>query len=67
MDGHKLSDKIETDCLGVILKKKRRKIGPTFFKRQIARIKVACTQNDHVCDVTIVLSVKEFHITIFEF
>ena len=66
MDGHKLSDKIETDCLGVILKKKK-KISLTFFKRQIARIKVACTQNDHVCDVTIVLAVNEFHITIFEF
>ena len=32
MDGHKLSDKIETDCLGVILKKKKKNKPDVFQK-----------------------------------
>ena len=34
---------------------------------QIALMKVAFAQNHHVCDLTIILSVREFHTTIFEF
>ena len=56
---------IETDYIWFILKK----VGPTFFKiREIAWIKVVFfPQNHFICDVTIILSVKEFYITIFEF
>ena len=60
-------DKIETDCVWVILKLK---VGPgRRFSNlwKIAWIKVVFCQNHLVCDVTIILSVKEFHITIIEF
>ena len=44
-------------------------VSPTFFKfmANSLDIKVVFAQNLIVCDVTIISSVKEFHITIFEF
>ena len=57
-------DNIETDCIWIILKK----VGSTFFKFMVnCRIKAVFAQNHLVYDVTIISSVKEFHITIFEF
>ena len=59
-------DKIETDCIWVILKK----VGPTFFKFMASCLdkgRFFFSQNYLVCDLSIILSVKEFHITIFEF
>ena len=57
-------DKIETDCIWVILKN----CWPTFFKFMANHLdKRRFFAQDHlVCDVTILLSVKEFHVTIFE-
>ena len=57
--------KIETDYIWVILKK----VGPTFFKIMTNRVDKGrfFSQNHFVCDVTIILSVKKFHITVFEF
>ena len=54
-------DKIEPDCISGNLEKSR----PDVI--QIAWMKVVFAQNHLVCVVTIILSVKEFHITIFEF
>ena len=50
-------DKIETDCIFVILIK----VGPTFFKFMANRLdkRRFCSE----CDVTIILSVKKFHIS----
>ena len=56
-------DKIETDCIWVILKSR-----PVVFQVFMANPphKVVFAPNHLVSDVTIILSVKEFHITIFE-
>ena len=48
-------DKIERDCIRVT----KKKVSPTFF--------LFIAQNRLVCVVTIILAVKEFHITIVEF
>ena len=56
-------DKIETDCIWVILTK----VGPTFSKFMANSLDKGGSQNHLVCGVTIVLSLKEFHISIFEF
>ena len=57
-------NKTEADCIWVILKK----VGPTFFRFMTnSWTKVLSAQNHLVCDVMIIFSVKEFHITIFEF
>ena len=59
-------DKIETECIWVILEK----VDPTFFKLMANRLdkdSFFFFQNHLGCDVTISLSVKEFHITIFKF
>ena len=55
---------IETDCISVILNKVRL----TFFKFKVNRLDKGrlFSQNHLVCDVTIILSVEEFHINIFE-
>ena len=55
-------DKIDTDCIWVILKK----VGPAFLKFMANRLDKGTLCSDS-CAVTIVLSVKEFHYTIFEF
>ena len=57
-------DTIEADYVWTILKN----ADPTFLKFMANRLdlKVVFAQNHLVCDVTIILSVKEFHITIFE-
>ena len=46
-----------------------KKIAPTFFKIMTNRPDKGrfFSQNQFVCDATIILLVKEFHITIFEF
>ena len=51
-------DKIETDCIWVIFKN---------VKFMANGLDIVFAQNHLVCDVRIILSVKEFHITIFEF
>ena len=48
-------DKIETDCIWVILKKSARRFSSLW--------QVAFAQNHHVGDVTIILSENEFHTT----
>ena len=54
---------IETHCISVILNK----VGLTFFKFKVNLAKGRLfSQNHLVCDVTIILSVEEFHINIFE-
>ena len=58
-------DKIETDCIWIILKKVARHFSSSW--QMYIWIKVVFAQNHLVCDVTISLSVKEFDITIFEF
>ena len=63
-------DKIETDCIWVFyrnLEKSRPDVFQGYGKSWIAWIKDVFAQNHLVCDVTIILSVKKFHITIFEF
>ena len=60
MDGHKWT-RSKRIAFGYNLEKSR----PEVF--QIASIKVVWAQNHLVCDVMIILSVKEFHITMFEF
>ena len=58
-------DKIETYCVWVILNK----VDPTFFKFMLNRLDKGrfCSETfDLVCDVTIILSVKELHFTIFK-
>ena len=64
MDGHKCT-RLNLNLIWVIL----RKVGPTFFKIMTNRPDKGrfFSQNHFVCNVTIILSVKEFHITIFEF
>ena len=61
-------DKIENGLhLGKSLKKSAR---PFLSLWQIAWnpwVKVVFAQNHLACDVTIILSVKEFHITVFEY
>ena len=57
-------DKIEKDCIWVMLKT----IGPTFFKSMANRLDKTgrfCSEL-RGCDRTIILSVTEFRITIFE-
>ena len=58
-------DNIERDYIWVISKK----VGPTFFKLMANRLDNVrfCTESSVVCDVAIIFSEKEFHITIFEF
>ena len=51
-------DKIETDCIWVILTK----VAPTFFKLMANRLDIGLAY-----DVTIILSLEEFHITLFKF
>ena len=53
--------KIETDYIWVILKK----VGPTFSKIMADRVDKGLFFSHYhfVCDVTIILSVKEFHVT----
>ena len=54
-------EKIGTDCIRAILKN----VDPTFFKFMSNSLdKVVFAQNHLVCDVTIILSVKEFHFAI---
>ena len=54
-------DKIETDSIWVILKN----VGALLFKfMEIAWIKVVFPQNHLFCNLMIILSLKEFHITI---
>ena len=60
MDGWTHLHTIETGGIWVVLKK----VGPTFFKFTASRL-VVFAQNHLVYDVTIILSVKEFHLTIF--
>ena len=56
------------DWNGLHLGNLKKKDRPTFSTLwQIAWIKVFFAQNHVVCDVTIILPVKEFHIVIFEF
>ena len=57
-------DKIETDCIWVFLKKSARGFSSLW---KMGWIKVILGQNHLVFDVTIIVSVKGFHITIFEF
>ena len=58
-------DKIERDCIWVILPKE---VGPTFFKFTVNRLdKGLFAQNHPVYDVTIILLLKEFHVSIFKF
>ena len=58
-------DKIETDCIWVILKTVGRCFSSSWQNAWI--FKAVFAQNRLVCGVTIILSVKELHITIFEF
>ena len=57
--------KIEMDYIWRILKK----VDPTFFIIMTNRLDKGrfFSQNDFVCDVTIILSVREFHISISSF
>ena len=58
-------DKIETDCIWVILKK----VDPAFFKFMANRLNKGffLAQNDLAFDLMIIFIIKKFHITIFEF
>ena len=57
-------DKIETDCIWVILNE----VGLTFFKFMVNRQDKGrfCSESSGLF-ATIFLSITEFHITIFEF
>ena len=59
-------DKIETDCIWLILKSQ-----PALFFLRVWRLAqmmtVVLAQNNLVCDVPIILSVKDFNNTISEF
>ena len=59
-------NKIETDRIWVLFKKspESRRFASSW---QIAWIKIAFAQNHLVCDVMIILPVKELHNIIFEF
>ena len=54
-------DKIETDCVWIILEK----VGPTFVANRLDKDRV-CLESS-CCDLTRIISIKEFFITIFEF